>query len=492
MSRVIHIALVIGLSGLATIVGAVEPDVQEQLDMLKRQLIQQQRMIEEMQRQLDEQKEINRRMVRESEAIRQQAEEDVESIAREAEEEVESIVLEAEATVESVASGADSDDGPPAEGIDVSKETDRIADTQDKYIRVKDTNTVLTISGFIRASAIHDFDKIASPTKFSPRYIVVNGEPRGQPNSQTTLTANGSRFIIGSTTPTVKGKLNTFFSWDFMGNTTSSDEDLRLRQAWGELDDFAFGGDLRVGRSWSTWTDLRALPESVNFSGPNGSQQRRQALVRWSRDFSDRYSLRVALEDPEYDIDNGGSESGWPDTVAALNWNNDWGRLRPAVVGRQIRGDDPNGGSDTAFGWGLQLAGDVKLPLLGEKDRFQFQTVYGSGISHFNVERGFADAWFDDDGDLRTLDSFQGYGALQHWWTESVRSNAIFGWVDVDNRSEQSDDSLDRTLYASINLIWNPVREMSMGFEYLWGERKNHNNDDATANRIQATTKVQF
>jgi hypothetical protein len=67
----------------------------------------------------------------------------------------------------------------------------------------------------------------------------------------------------------------------------------------------------------------------------------------------------------------------------------------------------------------------------------------------------------------------------------------VFGWVDVDNRSEQSDDSLNRTLYTSVNLVWNPVTEMSMGIEYMWGKRKNHN-DDATANRIQATTLIQF
>jgi hypothetical protein len=434
-------------------------------------------MIEDMQHQLDEQKEANKQVVRESEKIRQ---------------ETESIAREAEAEVESIALGADIESASPAEGIDVSRETDRISETQDKHLRIGDTNTVLTISGFIRASANHDFDKIASPTKFLTSEIVVNGQPPGQSDSNTTFTANASRFIIGSTTPTAKGKLSTFFSWDFMGNTTSSDEDLRLRQAWGEMENLMFRGDVRVGRSWSTWSDIRALPETINFSGPNGSQQRRQALVRWSRHFDDKYAFRLAFEDPEYEIANGGTQSSWPDTVAALVWDEEWGHLRPAVIARQISGDDPNGGSETDLGWGVQLAGDVKVRKLDEKDRFKFQVVYGSGISHFNVERGFADAFFDDDGDLKSLDSFQGYGAFQHWWTKNIRSNAVFGWVDVDNVSEQSDDSLDRTLYTSVNLIWNPVREMSMGFEYMWGKRKNHNNDDATANRIQATTKIQF
>ena len=50
------------------------------------------------------------------------------------------------------------------------------------------------------------------------------------------------------------------------------------------------------------------------------------------------YTLWVSLEDPDYNITNGGTKSAWPDTVVSLKWQGDWGHLKPAVVGRQLRG----------------------------------------------------------------------------------------------------------------------------------------------------------
>jgi hypothetical protein len=54
--------------------------------------------------------------------------------------------------------------------------------------------------------------------------------------------------------------------------------------------------------------------------------------------------------------------------------------------------------------------------------------------------------------DLNLLPVFAGYGALQHWWTDRLRSNAVFGWLRVDNQKGQSDTSLQRTLYFSKRL----------------------------------------
>ena len=197
---------------------------------------------------------------------------------------------------------------------------------------------MLTLSGFIKADVIHDFDKIQSPYKFVAKDIVVDGQPSGQPSSRTTFTANASRFIAASATPTDYGKLSTFLSFDFADNTTSSDPDLRFRQGWGQLDDFFWGGALRVGQSWTSWDDLAALPETMDFQGPNGSQQNRQTLVRWARDFQKKYTLWVSVENPDYSITNGKTKSAWPDTIVSLKWHGDWGHLKPALMGRQLRG----------------------------------------------------------------------------------------------------------------------------------------------------------
>ena len=375
--------------------------------------------------------------------------------------------------------------------VDVQKEED-LHRAKGKTFHIPDTKSVLTISGFIKADVIHDFDKIQSPYKFVAKDIVVRGEPSGEPSSRTTLTANPSRFVVASATPTDYGKLSTFLSFDFAKNTTSSDPDFRFRQGWGQLDDFFWGGALRVGQAWTSWDDVAALPETMDFEGPNGSQQTRQTLVRWSREFQKKYELWVAVEDPDYSIDGGKTKSAWPDTIVSLNWHGDWGHLKPALIGRQLRGDSDDGGDDdTAFGWGTQLAGDIKVPLLAKKDNFKFQAVYGAGIGSYNNDGGIDDAVFDGN-DLKAIKSFQGYGAFQHWWTDSLRSNAVFGYVDVDNRSVQPGDTLDRTMYFAGNLVWSPIDHMDIGGEFLWGQRDNKNDAVGTARRIQFSTKYLF
>ena len=56
--------------------------------------------------------------------------------------------------------------------VDVQKEED-LHRTKGKTFHIPDTKSVLTISGFIKADVIHDFDKIQSPYKFVAKDIVV-------------------------------------------------------------------------------------------------------------------------------------------------------------------------------------------------------------------------------------------------------------------------------------------------------------------------------
>ena len=168
-SKMILIALSIGLLGLTTTVSGAEPSLQQQLETLQRQLEQQQRTIEEMQRQLEEQNTASQQMLREDQQMRQQATE-----------------------AESVAQQAEAEEVARAVGIDLSREMDHFGYSKGTHIKVPNTDTALTISGFIRGSAIHDFDKIASPTQFVSSDIVVNGQPTGQPSNRTTFTAVGA------------------------------------------------------------------------------------------------------------------------------------------------------------------------------------------------------------------------------------------------------------------------------------------------------------
>jgi len=377
------------------------------------------------------------------------------------------------------------------EAIDPGHVEDRMLDQDFMHFRVPKSETVVTVSGFAKGSLIHDFDGIASPTEFITSAIVVDGKPSDVTGSRTTFTANDSRFVIGSATPTGIGRLSTFISADFFGNTDSTSPKLRLRQAFGQLDDFFLGGSLRVGQSWSTWDDVPSLPETLDFQGPNGSQQSRKPLVRWARDFDNRLAFRAGIEDPDSSIENGTGRTRWPDGVLALNCRGDWGHLKPAILFRDVCAGASGNGMRSEFGWGASLSSTIHLPILGKKDNLKFQLVYGRGIGSYMNEDGVNDGVLED-GDLKLLPVFSGFGAVQHWWMEDLRSNAVFGWVDMNNQDAEPGSALSRTLYLAGNLIWSPVKQMDIGGEILWGQRKNRDRASGAATRIQFSAKYKF
>lgn len=93
---------------------------------------------------------------------------------------------------------------------------------------------------------------------------------------------------------------------------------------------------------------------------------------------------RLHWKNPGYEIIDGSTSTGMPDTIVALSWHaDDWGHLRSAFLARHLRGDgtDKNGiyHSDATFGWGLQVSGDINTPLFHKKDNIKFQIVYGAG-----------------------------------------------------------------------------------------------------------------
>lgn len=375
--------------------------------------------------------------------------------------------------------------GEDVEPLDFARETDRMEGAEGLHLTIPRAHTKLSVSGFVKADLIHDFREIDSPSQFITSEIVVPGGSRGQ----TTFSSNPSRLVVGSATSTRMGRLTTMFSMDFFGEPAGRGPVPRLRQAWGQLEGLLLGGGIRVGQSWSSWDDLPALPETLDFQGPNGSDQTRHTLLRWVRPIGERWTIWAAVEDPESDIEGGESDTRWPDGVLSVTYAGEWGHVKPAVLFRDIGAESDAGGS-RAFGWGLSASGLVKLPWLGSGDDLRFQLQYGEGIG-FYVNDGVADAVVSGS-DIELLPVFTGYLALQHWWFDRLRSNAVFGWVDVENQGIEPESALDRTLYAAGNLIWTPVPPLDLGVELLWGQRRNKGGADGHDPRLQFSAKFRF
>ncbi len=360
---------------------------------------------------------------------------------------------------------------------------------------VESLNTRFRIGGFAELDVIHDTDAIASKGQFITSTIQTGDDAAKADGAdgQTNFSVSPTRLYVETRTPIQQHRLTTFLSMDFYGDALGVSPDPRMRQAYGELSDIFLGGDLLAGQAWTTFADLEAFPNTLDFQGPNSFFGTRQPLVRWTRGIGDGLKLMVAAETPDNHIIQGAdSLTAWPDGVLSLAWGQTPVHLMGSFVARDLRASLNNGPTETAFGWGGSVSGKVGVPFVAEKDFMTFSVTYGEGIgSEFNDQP--SDAVFDSAGTgLEAIPVFGWFASYQHWWNRQFNSTVVYGFLKADNRDVQSPDSFKSSQYASGNFIWMPDKRWLLGIEGLWGEREDKDGADGTDFRTQFTTRFSF
>lgn len=218
-----------------------------------------QRVIEKQQRQLDAQQERLETQKKQLQELRQQ----VQALAED-QETSETPVSEAPAA------------GPS--GSEFKRRTDIQTTKRDQAqphdewqgsFGVEGLNTRFKIGGFAELDVIHDTDAIGTPGEFVTSAIRTRGATKVEgADGQTNFSVNPTRLYAETRTPIEQHKLTAFLSMDFFGDSTSTTPDPRLRQAYGEVTNILFGGDLLAGQAWTTFSDLEAFPNTLDFQGP--------------------------------------------------------------------------------------------------------------------------------------------------------------------------------------------------------------------------------
>jgi len=79
-----------------------------------------------------------------------------------------------------------------------------------------------------------------------------------------------------------------------------------------------------------------------------------------------------------------------------------------------------------------------------------------------------------------------------HYWNEKFSSSIGYSSTWVDNTNFQTPTAYYKGEYASVNLLWYPVKNVMMGGEVLWGERVNNDRLSGNDSRFQFTVKYNF
>ncbi len=382
-----------------------------------------------------------------------------------------------EGSVESAYVGPSSaGEGGSFEGLERggSKDADFYAPSSDfsEGLVVRGPGMAMKISGYVKVDLIYDFDPIDNTDVFDTTMIPVGAPPR----TNSRFHARQSRLNFDTRWPSDLGRIRVFVEGDFF----SDGDRFRLRHAYGEL------GSIVVGKTWTTFTDMKALPNTLDFEGAVSSISRRQAQVRWTHPLVGRYlTVAAAVEDSRqiFDLpegDTGEPRTISPDFIARLRYSPDWGQFQVAGLIREL-GFQPAGQPVTTdSGWGWNFSGAL---FATQQDKVYYQIFFGDGIGSY---RGLADV-VADANEFVVVPTFGWMVGWAHDWCDSLSSNFTYSVSSLENAPFEAADNLHENKYLAVNLIWKPTERMFVGVEYLFGTRENKDGSQGEANRVQAS-----
>jgi hypothetical protein len=367
---------------------------------------------------------------------------------------------------------------------------------EDKGFRVG--NTTVAYAGYVKLDAISQRTSGGQlPGNSILRDFLIPGAiPVGGASSgfDTEFSARQTRFILKTATDVgSEHKLSSHIELDF-NVTDGGDERVsnsfspRLRQAFITYDNWLFG------QAWSTFQNVGALPDSLDFIGVTpGTVFDRQPQIRWTKG-----GLQLAAEQPETAVTTStgarvlAGDDQLPDFVARYNWSGDWGSISTAGILRQLHvsKDDLNGIDDSAMAYGLSVSGKINV---GERDDFRFMATAGDGLGRYIGINIVNDAAIDANGMLDPIFTYSGFAAYRHYWTDKVRSTVAGSYFKADNPVLLTSNLVtDESWNALANIIWNPVSPLDIGIELMYAERTLEDGRSGNLQRIQFSTRYNF
>lgn len=355
------------------------------------------------------------------------------------------------------------------------------------------SDTSIKIGGYVQLDAAYDI-KGDQGRGVSLADVPLDGTAAAKRKGTTTFSARTSRLNFETLTNTTGGPLKTRIEFDFYtadgSETYTNSAHPRLRHAYG-----TYGGFL-AGQTWSNFMDVDSLPDTLEFFGPTGQIFIRQPQVRYTMATGANSSLAIAVENPQSDArDVGGDVTALdrgPDLTGRWTQTGAWGHVAVRGLLRDLRVEDGSGEHKAnRLGWGLGLSGSFKL---GAADTFLYQINGGQGIGRYIQDANSAAAYSATPATLRAQKAIGGFVGLQHYWATALRSNVVYGMVrDHNDEGYGSTAGLNKeTRQVHANLVWSPVKQMDLGIEYIWGERKTEDGQTGDLSRLQASAKYSF
>lgn len=358
-------------------------------------------------------------------------------------------------------------------------------------IKLPGSATSIAFGGYAKLDVL--FNSVSGGAdKLGDQQLYVTDIPAGASrrgeHGQITLHAKESRLWFRSFTPSEWGDVNTLIELDLYGARDAYTP--RLRHAYGSI------GNFLAGQTWTTFTNMAAIPETLDIGTPVGDIIVRQPQVRWTQPFAGTpLELMLALEWPRSRVTKGTDaisapgDERYPDLMLRLNGSYDWGSLSLAGMARQIRISEASGKDQQEWGGAASLAGRINV---GRLDNLRFMLNYGNVLARYVTTDAYPDASLDAAGHMELNTVYSGMLAYQHYWTDVLRSTAALSYSHADLPAYVSSSLTREARSAHINLLWNPLPQAMFGLEYIYALRELQDGQNGDLSRLQFSSRFNF
>jgi len=384
--------------------------------------------------------------------------------------------------------------------------------------------TEVTVSGYVKADFIWDFDQANLGSTFSSG---SRNDQRYQKDIGFSTHARQTRFRIRSRTDTAIGQIRTLIEGHFFG--AGGSRDFTLRHAWGEWD-MTPNWTLGIGRFWRLGYDVYTGVSLVDFggsAGAPGASRTEQIRLTYA---SGPLTFNFGLQGPQYGA--GGTQvqnncnAGITTCTSGPDrrdyWNPTESRSRELAntsnlpsFGAHMTYDAPGGnqlflGAEVqqnnidvdATGWYWTGPLDANA-IYGNKNKFGWVVSAGANVNLADIatltgsisySEGLVsritgaggDIWglstrtrVDGEPDVytrsvRQAKAFGGYIGASFDMTDTVSFNTQFGFVDPKDSSMVGGGITYSHMYTGhANIMWQPVRQMRLGWEIMYAQKTN-------------------
>ena len=276
----------------------------------------------------------------------------------------------------------------------------------------------------------------------------------------------------------VAGKIEV----DFLG----ANDALRIRHAYLTYNQWL------IGQTWSNFAIPDYMPESIDALGYVGGAVKRDPQVRYTQKFNPNSNLVIALEDTK------DSSSHMRLPALTLRFNQKF--TDSLNISARTMLDEKRAEDDHATAWGLGLG--IKYDILKNTSlKADYYHVKGDSSLVSWANAGFI---VDRDDNTLVMNKFNSItvGVTQQF-NEKIRGTLGYGYMRADPNDEYLNASADLTkvnkeLWQTwANIFYSPIKPISFGLEYVYGERKAYaadlqGSDTGIDNRINAVAIYNF